>query len=115
MDQTIQSARDELTKCERNLRGTMGKVGTVSVVRLVQCTMLSMYMHVHACTCMYMYVISDPHYFKHTDKQTTKTEYAQMLQCLTLQVNTGSFNPLCSHVHPLRVIYVRPLQTLNSN
>ena len=26
IDQTIQNARDELTKCERNLRGTMGKV-----------------------------------------------------------------------------------------
>ena len=26
IDQTIQNARDELTKCERNLRATMGKV-----------------------------------------------------------------------------------------
>ena len=26
VDQTIQNARDELTKCERNLRGTVGKV-----------------------------------------------------------------------------------------
>ena len=27
IDQTIQSARDEMTKCERNLRATVGKVG----------------------------------------------------------------------------------------
>ena len=30
IDQTIQNARDELAKCERNLRGTMGKVNTQS-------------------------------------------------------------------------------------
>ena len=28
IDQTIQNARDELAKCERNLRGTIGKVNT---------------------------------------------------------------------------------------
>ena len=32
IDQTIQSARDEMTKCERNLRATVGKVCTVVVV-----------------------------------------------------------------------------------
>ena len=32
IDQTIQSARDEMTKCERNLRATVGKVCNVVVV-----------------------------------------------------------------------------------
>ncbi len=72
MDQTIQSARDELTKCERNLRGTMGKVGTVSVVRLVQCTMLSMYVHVriiHVCDFSTLIISNTPT----TNKQRQKT------------------------------------------
>lgn len=45
IDQTIQSARDEMTKCERNLRATVGKVGrfcnlnwfTVGVARKGDC------------------------------------------------------------------------------
>jgi structural maintenance of chromosome 3 (chondroitin sulfate proteoglycan 6) len=39
IDQTIQNARDELAKCERNLRGTMGKAvnrGLDSVKRVVE-------------------------------------------------------------------------------
>ena len=35
IDQTIQSARDEMTKCERNLRATVGKVYTVEVVFVI--------------------------------------------------------------------------------
>lgn len=35
VDQTIQNARDELTKCERNLRATMGKV--CAILHVITC------------------------------------------------------------------------------
>ena len=40
IDQTIQNTRDELTKCERNLHSTVGKVNILSVSNVLDLYMM---------------------------------------------------------------------------